>query len=134
MATDYGKDTGCVTDQPRISITVTNPNLVVGQRIARCWQTQRGELARINGDPNWGEGIAQYVLEEMTPAFIAQAQNRLRAAAVRDPEVDDGEVTMTLDAGGNLTIRGDFVGANGPFSVVAEVDKLTTEIIFTFEP
>lgn len=135
MATNYGYDTGCVTDQPRISITVTNPNLVIGQRIARCWQTVRGALAAIGGDPNWGESITQYLNAKLSPSFIKGAENALLVAALRDPEVQSGTVDMTFNSKtGDMTVDGRFTSAAGPFSVVANVDALTTAVIFTFNP
>ncbi len=134
MTTSYGYDTGCITDVPLISITVTNPNLVIGQRIARCWQTPRGALAAIGDDPNWGEDITQYINGKLSPAVVAAAESKLLAAAMRDEEVESGEVNMTFDDAGNLTVNGSFISAAGPFSLVANVTALTAEIVFTFNP
>lgn len=128
----YGYDTGCTTDLPLVSITVTDPRLVIGQRIARCWQTPFGGLAAIGGDPNWGCGITQYVLMKVTPTSRAAAANALLTAALRDQEVESGTVDVNYDGAGNMTVNGSFQSAAGPFSVVANVDALTLDVIYNF--
>jgi hypothetical protein len=78
MSTDYGSDTLWTTDAPLVSIPVTDPFLVVGQRIVRLLQTPRGGLGVIGGDPNRGWDVRQYLLGRMSPARQAQGSRRFR--------------------------------------------------------
>ena len=132
MATNFGTGTDWILDRPLISVVITDPRRLVAQRIARCWDTAKGALAAIGDDPNWGENIRQYILAKNTPSMISAAENALLVAALRDEEVNSGTVSITFDAAGNMTVNGEFDSAAGPFSLVANVNALTAEIIFTF--
>lgn len=131
MATNYGSDTYCLTDLQLIDTIITDPRQIIGQRIARRLQVQRGALALINDDPNGGFDIRQYLNAKMGPGEIASAQSAIEAECLKDEEVQSASVSMTLDAG-NLSISIRLAGASGPFQLVLNVSQITTDVIFSF--
>ena len=50
MATFYGTATDCTTDVPLVSVTVTDPRKVIGQRLIRRLTTPRGGLGVVGGE------------------------------------------------------------------------------------
>lgn len=123
MSTFYGSDTSCVTDVGLIDQQVSSPALVIGQRIARLWQSPRGALGLI--DPaaaDRGVDVKQYVLQKMAPADIAVAQQQLANEALKDEEVSAITVTITV-SNGTLTITAQIVASTGPFTLVGNINQ-----------
>jgi hypothetical protein len=132
MAIFYGSDTHCVTDVERIDRLVTDPRQLIGERIARLWQIPRGALGLINGDPNRGWDVTQYVNRKMTPNDIVIAQSQLQNEALKDEQVQSCDVKMTLSSSGTLTVTAQIVSSAGPFQFTLNVNQLTVEALFSF--
>jgi hypothetical protein len=132
-ATFYGSDTGCLDDLPLISVDVSAPYLVIGQRLARRLQTPRGALAFINDDPNGGLDLRQYVNAKVTPNFRALVQAEVKAECEKDEEVLSADVEVSFVAE-TLTVTIRVTANSGPFALVLTVRELTVEAIFSFNP
>lgn len=130
MATNYGIATLGVTDVPLISISTSDPFLVVGQRIARRLLMPRGGLAAIGGDPNFGWDVRQYINAKLSPTALAQAQQQIAAECEKDEAISSAKVTFGYSFNGALTISIQLVGASGPFQLVLPVQDLTTAQVF----
>lgn len=131
MATFYGSDSYCLTDVGLFDVQVTDPNILIGQRIARMLQTPRGGLGAINDDPSRGWDVRQYLNGKISPGFLAQAQQQIVNECLKDEEVQSATCTIT-QAGGALTIAVNLVGASGPFTLTLNVGQVTTTAVFTF--
>lgn len=131
MASNYGSDTACLDDLPLISVDVSAPYLVIGQRLARRLQTPRGALAFINDDPNGGLDVRQYVNAKVTPNFRAEVAREVKAECEKDEEVLSADVDVSF-VNSVLTIRIDVTANSGPFALVLTVQELTVEAIFSF--
>lgn len=132
MTTDYGSDTFWLTDAPLVSVPVTDPFIVVGQRIARRLMTPRGGLAVIGGDPNFGWDVRRYVLGRVSPARLAQAQSQVQGEVLKDEAVQSAIVQFTYTNDGKLTIKVDCVLAIGPLQLVLNVSALSVSAVFNF--
>jgi hypothetical protein len=130
MATNYGSDTTCVSDTPLIDLQISDPQQVIGQRIARRLQTPRGGLAAIGDDPNFGLDIRQYTLARMNPSQLSQAQSQIAAECTKDEEVSAADVTIQFTNGGPMTVTIQLTSAAGPFTLTLAVSALTTALIF----
>lgn len=134
MATNYGSDSYCLTDIQRISTLVTDPRVVIGQRVARRLQTPRGALALINGDPNFGYDVRQLVNAKLTPQFKVTVGNAIRDEVEKDQEVLRAAVSVDDTSGGNgIVISIDIQSSDGPFSLVLNVRDLTVEALISFQ-
>lgn len=135
MATNYGVDTSRILDRALVSTLVTNPSILIGQWIARAWQTAKGALAVIGDDPNYGlagGGIVQYVNRRLSPNQIAAMQSNLEAAALYSPEVLSISVSVSFTRNGSLTVTASGQASTGPFALVGNVSSITGEAIFDF--
>lgn len=132
MATFYGSDTYCLTDVPLIDLQVTNPNILVAQRIARLLQTPRGGLAAVSDDPNRGWDLRQYVNMKLAPNDLAVAQQQVENECLKDEEVQSASVTFSVANGALQSVAINLVGAAGPFTLTANVSELTGALIFGF--
>jgi hypothetical protein len=129
VPTNFGIDTFCLTDVGLTDVLVTDPRILVGQRVARALQTPHGALALIGGDPNRGFDVRTLLKKKMSPADISQAQAQIKAEAEKDEAVQSANVALTFFSG-KLTVAVDLIGAMGPFSLVLTVGQLTTAQIF----
>lgn len=128
-----GSDTFCLTDLERVDRQVADPRVIIGQRIARRWQTPRGALAIINDDPDFGWDITQYVNAKITASTISTAQQQLLAEALKDEQVASGTVEFSPGPSqGEFVVTGRFQSAAGPFTLTMNVDQLTVGAFFTF--
>lgn len=125
----YGIDIHCVTDTDKVDQLVTAPWQVIGERIARRWQTPRGALAIINDDPG-GWDVRQYLNGKMGPRECATAQAALEAEALKDEEVQSADVSVTLSAG-VLSVSGALVSTAGPFTLVLTIDQVSASVVFS---
>lgn len=134
MATNYGSDSYCLTDIQRISTLVTDPRVVIGQRVARRLQTPRGALALINGDPNFGYDVRQLVNAKLTPSFKVTAQKAIRDEVEKDQEILSAAVRVeSAEAGNGIAITVDIQSSDGPFSLVLNVRDLSVEALISFQ-
>lgn len=128
-----GSDTFCLTDVELIDRQVTDPRVLIAQRVARRWQIPRGALAIINDDPNAGWDITQYVNAKLTPQVVSVAESQLLAEALKDEQVASGTVQMVPGvAQGNFVVTGRFQSAAGPFTLTMGVRDLTVSAVFAF--
>ena len=132
MTTFYGSDTSCVSDVGLVDVQVTNPNVLIGQRIARRLTTPRGALAAVGDDPNFGWDVRQLVNAQLGPSSIAQAQHQISAECTKDEQVQSASVTIAQGAGGAVTITVLLTAATGPFTLTLNVNALTTSAVFSF--
>lgn len=132
MAVFYGSDSYCLTDVGLTDVQVTDPNILIGQRIARLLQTPRGGFAAIGDDPNRGWDVRQYVNMKMTPATIAQAQQQTANECLKDEEVKSADVIFTVSGGALQAVTINLVGASGPFQLTANVQQITSDLVFAF--
>jgi hypothetical protein len=129
MAINYGSDTSCVTDLSRIDQQISNPTVLIAQRLARRLQTPRGALGLIGGDKTGGLDVRQYTLGKSSPNDTAIAQQQIKSECMKDEEVQSVDVTVTPVSGG-ITIVITGVSSAGPFSLTMNVGQLTTAVVF----
>lgn len=132
MAVFYGSDTHCVTGFDKIDVQVTSASILVGERVARSLQIERGALAAINDDPNRGFNVRSILNAKLSPASIGQYQQLVRNECLKDEEVLDATVTITPVSGGGVSIAISLTGAAGPFLLTMNVNQLTTTAVFNF--
>lgn len=132
-ATFYGSDTTCLTDVPLIDLQITDPNILIGQRIARLLQTPRGGLGVVGDDPNRGWDLRQYVNAKLPPDFVSQAQQQIVNECLKDEEVASATCLVTQPNGtGSIVVALNLVGAAGPFQLTLNVTSLTVTAVFAF--
>ena len=129
--TTYGYDTGCLDDIPLVSVTETDPRIVIGHRLARRLQTPRGALGFINGNPDGGYDVRQLVNGKLTPTTIAAAQVTIQNECEKDEEIQSAQCQVVMGAGGAVSINIQAQSAAGPFAMVLTVDQLTAAAVFS---
>lgn len=133
MAVFYGSDTFCLTDVGLVDVQVTDPNILIGQRIARALQIPRGALAAINDDPTRGWDCRQYLQAKMTPGSIEEARRQIEAECLKDEEVKDAKVVINTSNGVLQSININLLSSLGPFTLVGNVNTLTSSLFFNFQ-
>lgn len=128
----YGVDTLWPGDVPLISVPVTDPFLVVGQRLRSRLSTERGGLAIIGGDPNGGFNVRRFVLTRVSSARMAQAELQVRDEALKDEAVQSATAKFNYQSSGNLTIGLDCILAIGPLLLTLNVTALTVTAVYTY--
>lgn len=131
MATNYGIDTYCLTDTGLVDVLVTDPRMLIGQRLVRALTMDRGALAIIGGDPNRGFNVRQLVNAKMTNSQQLFYQQQINAECVKDEEVLTASTELTLSAG-SLVIEVSVTSAAGPFVLTLDVTQVTVDAIFSF--
>ncbi len=131
MATFYGSDTFCLDDLPLIDTQITDPRVLIGQRIARRLSTPHGALGLIGDDPDAGWDVKQYVLAKMGPSAISVAKSQIVSECIKDEQVLDCDCQMSL-TGNSLGITLALTTAAGPFALTLNVNELTTQAVFSF--
>ena len=131
MSTFYGSDISCTTDRELTDTVVSDPRLVIGQRLVRRLSTPRGALALINDDPNGGWDVRQYVNARMTSADIATAKAQIESECLKDEAVESVAVDISL-VSGVFTIGVKVQSSAGPFALVLNVNQLTVDAVFNF--
>jgi hypothetical protein len=132
MSVFYGSDSNCVTDVGLFDLQITDPIILIGQRIARRLTTPRGALAAIGDDPEFGWDVRQYTLGRLAPTQIDQAQRQIAAECLKDEQVQSAIVSISFVSGGALTIKIDMVASVGPFQLTLNVNQLTVSAVFGF--
>lgn len=132
MSTQFGQDTACLTDVGPVDLQVTDPRVLVGQRIARILQTPLGALANVGDDPGLGFDVKQLINAKLSPSFRAQSESRISAQCSRDECVQSASVTITQNSSGAVGISIGLTTAAGPFTLVLNVDQLTVQALFDF--
>lgn len=128
----FGQDTSCLTDVGLVDTQITDPRILVGQRIARRLQTPHGALANIGDDPDFGWDVHQLINARLSPGTLSQYEQQISAECTKDECVQSATVTITQGAGGSVSISVDMQSSAGPFELVLSVDQLTSSLIFNF--
>ena len=135
MATFYGSDSYCLTDLQRISTQVTEPRIIIGQRLARRYQTPRGALALINGDPDFGYDVRQLVNAKLAPQALRLAENEMTSEGLKDEEVLACVVSIArTDNGAGIRATVRVVASDGPFTLVLNASDVTVDAIVSLNP
>ena len=124
MATFYGTATDCTTDVPLVSVTISDPRKVIGQRQIRRLTTPRGGLAVVGGDPNGGWDIRRYVLSRISTSTTGIGEQQVAAECLKDEQVQSAVATFTY-VGKKLTIAVACISAAGPFSLTIVLTPTT---------
>lgn len=129
MSTYYGTDTFCLNDIGWTDVLVTDPKTLIAQRLFRRLQTDRGALALIGDDPDFGLNVRQFLNGQQSPAAAALIERSVQQECLKDEQVDGVNVTVTF-VGASLSIALAVVSSAGPFTLTLNVAQLTTEAIF----
>lgn len=129
MATFYGSDSSCVSDVGLVDVQITNPAILIGQRLARRLQTPRGGLAAFGGPADFGWDVRQLVLSKMTDASRSTAQQQIENECLKDEQVLNVEVSVTGTGGAvAVTVKG--ISSAGPFTLTGNVQQFTAPEFF----
>jgi hypothetical protein len=135
MSTFYGSDSNCLSDVGLFDLQITDPNILIGQRIIRLLQTSRGGLGAVGDDSDRGWDCRQYINMKLTPALIAQACQQIAFECQKDEEVDSASVSFSLDPTtlqlSAITIN--ITASSGPFTLVGNVSTITSDLVFSFQ-
>lgn len=118
MAT-FGSDFSGVLDVDNVLSTVSG-RLGVAQAVARRWLTPQGGLFY---DDTYGGGILE-LLNAANPDISTLAQ-RLEQQALLDERVEDCTVSVEF-VDQTLTIDGQLVDADGPFTLTLTVSEMAS--------
>jgi hypothetical protein len=133
VATFYGSDSSCLVDVGLFDLQITDPNILIGQRVARLLQTPRGGLGAVGDDANRGFDIRALINAKMAPSAISQIAQAIQNECEKDEEVQSAAVTLGLDANGALSsVTINLVSADGPFTLTANVQSITSSLVFSF--
>lgn len=131
MATNFGQDSSCVSDVGLFDLQITDPIMLVGQRIIRRLTTPRGGLAAIGDDPNFGWDLRQLINAQLSPTSITNYQQQIEAECYKEETISSAVATIS-GSGGNIAVSIQLTSASGPFSLTLPVQNLTAAQIFTF--
>ena len=99
----------------------------LGQDLLHRFTTPRGGLFY---DTSFGKDLRVYLEESLTPERIAAIPGEVSQEAEKDPRVESAKTTVSYDTKTEkLTISITAATANGPFTLVLEVSKLTVELL-----
>jgi hypothetical protein len=132
MSVFFGSDSSCLSDVGLFDLQITDPLILIGQRIARRLTTPRGGLSAIGDDPGFGWDVRQYTLGKMSATQLDQAQRQIAAECLKDEQVNSAIVSLSFVSGGSLSIKIDMITSNGPFTLTLTVSQLTTTLVFSF--
>lgn len=132
MTTFYGSDSNCLTDVGLFDLQITDPIILIGQRIFRRLYTPRGGLAAVGDDPSFGWDVRQYALGRLSPTQIDQAARQISAEILKDEQVQSAVVAISFVNGGAITIKIDGIASSGPFQLTLNVNQLTVSAVLSF--
>jgi hypothetical protein len=125
---DFGTDISTFKDgdlDPFFTL-ISGPR-VVAEAIVRRWTTPAGALFY---DPSFGEDVRSQLSAAVAPATLFALRARLVAQAEEDERVLEAVVDVALDPlTRRLLVRAQIRTANGPFSLVVSIDRLTVELL-----
>jgi len=137
MATDYGTDLAALDDLPETDQLVSG-ELNAAYAVARRWLTPSGGLSDA-GDTSAYESfdVREYLGRRLpldaSGNLDAATRNEIEQRAVRCAKGDvervrSATVSVTFSKG-MLSMRAQVVGADGPFTFVLEVTRLTAKLV-----
>lgn len=123
---DLGTDLNCYPDLDASGALVSGKTCLA-QALARRLTTPRGGLFY---DTNYGTDLRLYLNEGLTNEAKSRIKAAIESECVKDERVSSctAEVTFTLQAQ-TLRISISIDTAAGPFSLVADVSKLTLDLL-----
>jgi phage baseplate assembly protein W len=124
MAVDFGLSWSCVDDLTMPS-TMVSGFRCVAEAIVRRWGTPRGQLI---GHPDYGTDISSAIGDDLDVAGLVQFSQSAAAEAKKDPRVRNCFVTINLISE-VLIVKASVETANGPFTLVASVSKITVTLL-----
>jgi hypothetical protein len=133
MSTFYGSDTSCLYDIGLTDVQVTDPRVLIGQRLVRRLITPRGALALIGDDPNFGWDTRQLVNAKLGPSAKSNAETQIRAEVLKDEQVASAVVKLGDAQGGAIVISIQIVTSQGPFALTVNIGALTVGALFSFQ-
>lgn len=122
---DLGTDLSCLDDLPEDCHVVSGRRCFI-EAIYRRLITPRGRLL---DDPNYGEDVAAWLNDDMSPADIGALQSAVQAECLKDERCLSAVTAAALDIEGVLTLNIALTDADGPFRLVLEVSAVTTKIL-----
>jgi hypothetical protein len=122
---DFGSCWSCLDDLTMPSIMASGFR-VVGEAVARRWNTPRGGLV---DDPDYGFDLTDYVGDDIGPTDIARISHMAGAEAEKDERVLSADVTVSLLSSGVLTVSGVITTAAGPFQLVVAVTGVSVTLL-----
>ena len=126
MAVDFGTCWSCITDVTTPA-TMASGFRVIGEAIARRWQTPRGGLI---DDPNYGFDLTDFIGDDLGKGDLARIAHGASAEAEKDERVLSCAVTLTMTGGGQLmTVVGSVETGQGPFQLVVAVSAVSVTLL-----
>lgn len=130
MATFFGSDTSCISDLPLINVQITDPRILIAQRLARRLTTARGALASINDDPSFGWDVRQYINAKLSPSTRGIAEQQITSECLKDEQVQS-VIVQVVQSGDHISVSVSAVSAVGPFALTLNVSELTVDLVFS---
>lgn len=100
---------------------------VVAEAVVRRWTTPSGGLFF---DPNFGADVRELVSSALSPHALFSLASTLAAEAEEDERVHSAHVNVSFNAQTRkLIVRAEIISAEGPFTLVVSVDRLSVELL-----
>lgn len=129
----YGVGLSGLTDLLAKDVIITDPAMLIGQRVAHRLTTPRSALAIINGPADFGWDVHQLVNKKLAPHDLALAQTQIKGECQKDEEVQLASVTIS--GKGNTTVAVQLFTAAGPFTLTFNISQIgaaaATQAIFS---
>lgn len=126
MATDYGTD---ISDFPDLEPMMPeySGRVILLEGLYRRFITARGSLFY---DANFGYRVQDLVGDSFGPGDLALIQTEIARECLKDERVEGAQARCRFDARtGQLIVAVTLQDAQGPFSLVLSVDKVTTKVL-----
>jgi len=113
------------------TFTLVSGRLALVQALARRITTERGTLAWIGDDPEYGEDVRAFLGDDIEPRSSFVVSSRVERELLRDERVRGARVAAQI-ASGRLTINGQVSDASGPFRFTLAATAVTVETLKVF--
>lgn len=105
--------------------------LALVQALARRVTTERGTLAWIGDDPEYGDDVRAFLGDDVEPRQSFVVSSRVERELLRDERVRGARVAASI-ASGRLTISAQVSDADGPFRFTLAVTAVSVETLKVF--
>lgn len=113
------------------AFALVSERLALVQALARRITTERGTLAWIGDDPEYGEDARAFLGEDVDARQSFVVSSRVERELLRDERVRGARATATI-ASGRLTISAQVSDAAGPFRFTLAVTAVSVETLKVF--
>jgi hypothetical protein len=129
--TDYGTEFRCLNDIDYGLSVETDEDKVIAYSIFRCLSTDKGALAAIGDDPEYGYGLLRLVNSEFDNLDVSGEAGRIKQAAEYDPRVASADVKVSYNRSTEtLTVEMQVTKQDGSvFDLVIGIDQLGPELL-----